>query len=223
MKRANTMSTITVELTHHRCQISQPARVRRLLSEVNSSYLLTSRPGTMKGHGYVTLPSRQVGAVLGTRTCQPVLRGRLPQRHPGNSEWIPPFYDPMQDAGDNSEATSVTLQSSFNAPMKMLSSLRSKQRRSRVATRVVIPSAKCGSMRRQPLHKKRHGQLKSRQRPAPRILNAFVQFARHYLSPRSFSPPLSLVSHHFSCTARSFNTFDCMLHRTGKLTIDASR
>ena len=54
-----------------------PARVSRLLSEdIMPLYQLTSRPGTMKEHGYVILPSRQVGAVLGTRTCQPVLRGR---------------------------------------------------------------------------------------------------------------------------------------------------
>ena len=30
----------------------------------------------MKEHGYVTLPSRSVGAVLGTWTCQLMLRGR---------------------------------------------------------------------------------------------------------------------------------------------------
>ena len=89
MKHANTMSTITVELIHHRCQIFTTREVRRLLSEVNSSYLLTSRPGTMKGHVTSHSLAGRLVLSLGTRTCQPVLRGRRPQRHPGNSEVDP--------------------------------------------------------------------------------------------------------------------------------------
>jgi len=42
----------------------------------------------MKGHGYVTLLAGRLVLSLGTRTCQPVLRGRRAQHHPllGDSE-----------------------------------------------------------------------------------------------------------------------------------------
>ena len=54
-----------------------PARVPRLLGEdFHGTVRRSLRPGTMNGHGYVTLPSRPVGMSLLTWTCQLVLRGR---------------------------------------------------------------------------------------------------------------------------------------------------
>ena len=63
-----------------------PARVPKLLSEgYNVQTCWPLRPGTMKGHGYVTIRSRQVGAVFGDLCC--AVDG--PQHHPvlGDLEW----------------------------------------------------------------------------------------------------------------------------------------
>ena len=58
-----------------------------------------SSTGTMKGHGYVLLPSRLVGAVLGDSDVSTVLRGRqatapstpsLEGLHT-SSEWVAPW------------------------------------------------------------------------------------------------------------------------------------
>ena len=55
-----------------------PARVPRLLGGFWRFLVVcrSLRPGTMNGHGYVTLPSRPVGMSLVTWTCLLVLRGR---------------------------------------------------------------------------------------------------------------------------------------------------
>ena len=49
----------------------------------------------MKGHGYVTLPSRQVGAVLGdsdVSTCATWSTGHSAIHSLVTRRWIPPFY-----------------------------------------------------------------------------------------------------------------------------------
>ena len=49
----------------------------------------------MKGHGYVTLPSRQVGAVLGdsdVSTCAAWSTGHSAIHSLVTRRWIPPFY-----------------------------------------------------------------------------------------------------------------------------------